>query len=198
MPIFHDPQDSPPWRTTSRQMSSDDSLKEGTTNFSRDASSLGSLSLESVLGSGTAQESISHEARPTSRDRNRLIERIKRVKSPLWQFRQDVSDWSLKPFESAVSQSRICRCKIDACHSRTATVPTAALHRLDRLLEIGRKRLRLLRKTFKNHAQPPLISFSTKRRQVWKSHDLARRYTLEIFGSVKVAQRRTVHLLLPS
>jgi hypothetical protein len=166
MPIFHDPQDSPPWRTTSRQMSSDEPHKEGTTNFSRDTSSLGSLSLESVLGSGTVQQSISHEARPTSGDRNGLIERIKRVKSPLWQFRQDVSDLSLKPIESAVSQSPICRFRVDACDSRTATVPTAVLNRRDRLLEIGRKRLRFLRKKPKKPAQRPRIRYSTKHRQV--------------------------------
>jgi hypothetical protein len=198
MPIFHDPQDSPPWRTLSRQMSSDEPQKEGTTDFSSDASSLGSLSLETVLHSGTAHESISFEARPTSRDRNGLIERIKRVKSPLWQFRQDVSDLSLEPVEPAVFQSPICRSRINACDSRIATVPTAALKRRDRLLEIGRKRLRLLRKKLKTYAQPPLISFSTKHRQAWKSHDPAQRYTLETLENVRVAWRRTVHLRLPS
>lgn len=73
-------------------MSSDEPHKEGTANFSRDTSSLGSLSLERILGPSTAQESVGHQTRPTSRDRNGLIERIKRVKSPLWQFRQDVSN----------------------------------------------------------------------------------------------------------
>jgi hypothetical protein len=72
-------------------MSSHEAAKEGTTNFSEAVSPLGSLSLGSILGSSMAHEPVSHEARPTSRDRNGLIERIKRVKSPLWQFRQDVS-----------------------------------------------------------------------------------------------------------
>ena len=91
MPIFHDPEDSPPGRTVSRQMSSDEAPKEGKMNFNDDVSPLGSLSLDKVMGSSVAYEHVSHEPRPTSRDRNGLIERIKRVKSPLWQFRQDVS-----------------------------------------------------------------------------------------------------------
>ncbi|KAL1596741.1 hypothetical protein SLS59_007772 [Nothophoma quercina] len=58
-------------------------------NFNDDVSPLGSLSLDKVMGSSMVYEHVSHEPRPTSRDRNGLIERIKRVKSPLWQFRQD-------------------------------------------------------------------------------------------------------------
>ncbi|KAF2623273.1 hypothetical protein BU25DRAFT_442690 [Macroventuria anomochaeta] len=96
MPIFHDPQDSPPRRTASRQMSSDEAPKEGMTNFNEDASPLGSLSLESMMGSGTAHEPVSHGSRPTSRDRNGLMERIKRVKSPLW-HRHDRNLQSSRP-----------------------------------------------------------------------------------------------------
>jgi hypothetical protein len=70
-------------------------------NFVQDVSPLGSLSLDRVVGPSTAHELVSHEPRPTSRDRNGLIERIKRVKSPLWQFRQDVSSYW-------VTQAPIC------------------------------------------------------------------------------------------
>ena len=74
-------------------MSSGEASQEGKTNFVQDLSPLGSLSLDGMVGCSTAHEIVSHESRPTSRDRNGLIERIKRVKSPLWQFRQDVSNY---------------------------------------------------------------------------------------------------------
>lgn len=89
MPIFHDPQDSPPWRTASRQMSSAEASKEGVTKLDEDITPMGSLSLDNMTFLSRAGEPTSHDIRPTSQDRNGLIERIKRVKSPLWQFRQD-------------------------------------------------------------------------------------------------------------
>ncbi|KAJ8117208.1 hypothetical protein OPT61_g1547 [Boeremia exigua] len=87
MPIFHDPQESPPRRTASRQMSSAEA-NERMPDLG-DVTPMGSLSLENIMGFTRADEPASDAPRPTSRDRNGLIERIKRVKSPLWQFRQD-------------------------------------------------------------------------------------------------------------
>lgn len=74
-------------------MSSDAASKEGKVNSSEDISLLGSLSLDAMMGSSMAHEPVSHETRPDLHGRNGLIERIKRVKSPLWQFRQDVSSY---------------------------------------------------------------------------------------------------------
>lgn len=91
MPIFHDPQDSLSWRPVVRQTSAEHAM-EDTTDLACDVPSLGSLSMQSVLDSNAVLGPTGHESRPTSQDRNGLIERIKRVKSPLWQFRQDVSD----------------------------------------------------------------------------------------------------------
>lgn len=91
MPIFHDPQDSPSWRVASRQMSAEDESNEDKPDSDVDITPLGGLSLESVMGSTAMQEQASYATRPTSQDRNGLIERIKRVKSPLWQFYQNVS-----------------------------------------------------------------------------------------------------------
>ncbi len=90
MPIFHDPEDSPPWRTAPRHMSSAEATKDEMPDVSH-VTPMGSLSLGGIVALGRASEPVSDAARPTSRDRNGLIERIKRVKSPLWQFRQDVS-----------------------------------------------------------------------------------------------------------
>ncbi|KAF1926942.1 uncharacterized protein M421DRAFT_6507 [Didymella exigua CBS 183.55] len=119
MPIFHDPHDSPPWRTASLQTSTDELPKEPT-NSSEDASSLGSLSLESILGSSATHEPVSQEARPTSRDRNGLIERIKRVKSPLWQFRQDISNHTDRSLQCSRPPSRD--------RPKTPTSPSKDLH----------------------------------------------------------------------
>ena len=92
MPIFHDPQDSPLWRVASRRMSSaEEESNEDKPDSDVDVTPLGGLSLESVMGSSATQGQDSYAARPTSQDRNGLIERIKRVKSPLWQFYQNVS-----------------------------------------------------------------------------------------------------------
>lgn len=91
MPIFHDPHESPPWRTVSRRMSSDEARRGGELKLDRDVSPLSGLHLDDATSSGMIHEPASHESRPTSQDRNQLIERIKRVKSPLWQLRQDVS-----------------------------------------------------------------------------------------------------------
>lgn len=88
MPIFHDPHESPLWRTASRQMSSDGEQRG---EFEHDISPLGSLQLDNMPGTTARHEPVSPGLGPPSHDRNELIERIKRVKSPLWQFRQDVS-----------------------------------------------------------------------------------------------------------
>ncbi|KAJ4984210.1 hypothetical protein SVAN01_10318 [Stagonosporopsis vannaccii] len=89
MPIFHDPQDSPPWRPASRQMSSAEPPQERVANLDDDVTPVGSLSLDGKMVFISTDKPVSHDTRPTSRDRTGLIERIKRVKSPLWQFRQD-------------------------------------------------------------------------------------------------------------
>ena len=91
MPIFHDPHESPPWRAVSHQMSSDEAKRGGELEFDRDVSPLGSLHLGDATSPGMIHQPASHQSRPASQDRNQLIERIKRVKSPLWQLRQDVS-----------------------------------------------------------------------------------------------------------
>lgn len=88
MPIFHDPHESPPWRTVSRQMSSDEAQR----GFSHDVSPLGSFQPDEISGTSMASELVGHERKPQPHDRNELIERIKRVKSPIWQLRQDVSN----------------------------------------------------------------------------------------------------------
>lgn len=72
-------------------MSSAEPPQEVVANLDDDVTPMGSLSLERILGFTSTDEPVSQITRPTSRDRNGLIERIKRVKSPLWQFRQDVS-----------------------------------------------------------------------------------------------------------
>ncbi|KAF2996803.1 hypothetical protein E8E13_001270 [Curvularia kusanoi] len=72
-------------------MSSAEGSNEEVPNIDEDFTPLGILSLESVMAATAAHEQVSHVARPTSRDRNGLIDRIKRVKSPLWPFRQDAA-----------------------------------------------------------------------------------------------------------
>lgn len=65
------------------------------TDLSDDVTPMGTLSLENFMGFGRTDQPPTHGIRPTSQDRNGLIERIKRVQSPLWQFRQDVSRQSV-------------------------------------------------------------------------------------------------------
>ncbi|KZM27971.1 hypothetical protein ST47_g886 [Ascochyta rabiei] len=89
MPIFHDPHESPPQQSASRQMSSDKAQRGGESTPTHHVAPLDSLRAHGATGSGMICESASHETRPRSRDRNELMERIKRVKSPLWQLGQD-------------------------------------------------------------------------------------------------------------
>lgn len=91
MPIFHDPNDSPPWRTASRQMSSDEAQREERMNFNHNASPSSDFHVDRSITADLVPEHVSEQPRMTAHDRNDLIEKIKRVKSPLWHFRQGVS-----------------------------------------------------------------------------------------------------------
>lgn len=82
-------------------MSSHEAQRDGNPDSGHHVSPVGSLHLADAMGPSIISHSVScdsqstpHDSRPTSHDRNELIERIKRVKSPLWQFRQDVSGLS--------------------------------------------------------------------------------------------------------
>ncbi|KAH6629318.1 hypothetical protein C7974DRAFT_184602 [Boeremia exigua] len=157
MPIFHDPQGSPPGRTASRQMSSAEPPKEIMPNLD-DVTPMSGLSLESILRLGSADEPVGHDIRPTSRDRNGLIERIKRVKSPLWQFRQDNSSRHERTLESSRPSSRD-RAKTPTLSSDSKVLRTATPDQLSDHasagLEIARPRSALHSGDFRERERGP-------------------------------------------
>jgi hypothetical protein len=72
-------------------MSSDEAQRGGNLNVNQHVSPLDSLELDEPIASNMMPQPVGLQSRPTSHDRNELIEKIKRVKSPLWQLHQDVS-----------------------------------------------------------------------------------------------------------
>ncbi|KAF9693416.1 hypothetical protein EKO04_008622 [Ascochyta lentis] len=81
-----------------------------------------SLRSHGVAGLGMVCEPAGHEPIPLSNDRNELIARIKRVKSPLWQLRQDQAT----PHDHSRQSSR----PSSRDRPKTPTIPSANLRSL--------------------------------------------------------------------
>jgi hypothetical protein len=107
MPIFHDPFDSPPRRSSYRQTSFSGQPKLESPEFARNTSELASLRPSEGAHHGV-QPSMDSDLHASGRkqpkiDRVNLIEHLKRTKSPSWQHDQHVSQ--REPRETIVHPS---------------------------------------------------------------------------------------------
>lgn len=144
MPIFHDPDDSPPRQPSSHQTSSSERQRAASPITEIHVSQLDDLNFWGSTGLGT-QPNMNTALYGSGRkqqnvDRVELIERLKRTKSPVWQQSQEVRHPPLPTVGTGIPQYMyIYMLQLLIQHRSSAPKIIAQNH--DRILEIARQAL---------------------------------------------------------
>lgn len=196
MPIFHDPHDSPPRRSSSRQMFHSEERRIENPRTEYDVSilepenSIGRIEQDMLHGVESLESPYPGRM---SLNRVDLIERLKRTKSPVWQDHQNVSCAYLK-------ESRPCRINTSTKLTADRRANSATIQVLiDQILATDRRHRCSPPQIPSPHIHQLQTLFVISPQQVWRLNALGPLYTLETLErSKKMEALRAAHLLRPS
>jgi hypothetical protein len=182
MPIFHDPQDSPPRHLSSRQASSAGKQRAGasTIGFDKPLSNITQSEDRTDCESQIDMQppSPKEDRKPSRLDRIELIERLKRTQSPSWQL-QNVSSVRISIRQDFLSTSQVIGYLTRRC--RTSTPPSEIQSPSDHP-EIDQRPLCFLLPMSHRHARPLQIHCAILPPKVYRLSDPDLPYIRETLG----------------